>query len=126
VSAFDVAIIGGGLIGACAAFELSARKLRVMVVDRQQPGREASWAAAGMLAPAPAGPEALPLVPLAKESLRIYPDLILAVEEASGKSTAFAREGTLEIFFVPDGEAARDALVAEHRRLGLSAETISP
>lgn len=114
------------MIGASAAFELSARNLRVIALDRQHPGREASWAAAGMLAPAPDDPETIPLVPLANESLRLYPEFIAAIEDASGKSTEYMRAGTLEIFFAPGGERARDAFVSEHQRVGLSAEPISP
>jgi glycine oxidase len=121
---FDVAIVGGGLIGSSAAFELSASGARVIVLDRHQPGRESSWAAAGMLAPGPDSASSTMLVPLARESLRLYPQFVAAIEEASGKSTSFVREGTLEIFDGPSGEAARDTFVAEHRRLGLSAEPI--
>jgi glycine oxidase len=125
VSVFDVAIVGGGLIGAATAFELAPEKLRVLVLDRREPGREASWAAAGMLSPGPDSPDALPLVPLAKESLRLYPEFVAAVEDASGISVAFTRDGALEVFLAPHGEAERDAMIAGHRRLGLSIELVS-
>jgi glycine oxidase len=125
VKTWDVVIVGGGVIGASAAFELAAEKLRIAIVDRQQPGQESSWAAGGMLSPAPHFPQDIPLVPLGKESLGLYPELVGAVEEASGKSAGFARTGTLEIFFAPQGELERDKMVAEHRRLGLAAEPIS-
>jgi glycine oxidase len=124
VDTFDVAIVGGGLIGAAAAFELRARKLSVVLLDRQQPGREASWAAAGMLAPGPDDPRSALLVPLAKESFRLYPEFIAAVERASGKPTDFLRQPTLRVFFGPSGEAECAALVAAHRRNGLSAEPL--
>jgi len=125
VSSFDVAIIGGGLIGASIAYELSADKLRIVILDSQQPGQEASWAAAGMLSPGPDSPEALPLVPLMKESLRIYPEFVAAVENLSGKSAEFTHEGALQIFLAPQGESERDALFAEYHRLGLPIESLS-
>lgn len=125
MNAFDVAIIGGGAIGGAIAFELAAEKLSVVVLDRQQAGREASWAAAGMLSPGPDSPEALPLVPLGKESLRLYPEFIAAIEEASGRSTSFVREGTLQIFPGPHGETEREKMAAQYRRLGLAFEPIS-
>ncbi|MGA9729628.1 MAG: FAD-dependent oxidoreductase, partial [Candidatus Acidiferrales bacterium] len=93
---FDTVIVGGGVIGAAIAFELAGEKQRVLVIDRQEPGREASWAAAGMLSPGPDSPEAVPLVPLGRESLRLYPEFVAAIEEASGKTVGFAREGTFE------------------------------
>jgi glycine oxidase len=125
MSAYDVIIVGGGLIGSSIAFELSSEKLRVAVLDRQQPGREASWAAAGMLAPGPDSPESSALVPLGRESLRLYPEFVAAIEKASGKSTDFTRNGTFEVFRGPQAEAQRTAMVAEFHRLAIAAEAIS-
>ncbi len=125
MKAYDVAIVGGGLIGGSIAFELAAEKMSVALLDRQKPGREASWAAAGMLSPGPHSPEDETLVPFAKESLRIYPEFIAAVEEASQKNTPFLREGTLEIFHGAEGINERDRFVTLYRRLGLRAEPIT-
>lgn len=125
MNTFDVAIVGGGLIGVSSAFELARRKLRVVVLDRQQPGREASWAAAGMLAPGPESPGSAALVPLMQESFRLYPDFVRAIEENSGKQTDFRRDGTLEIFFGADGESARDRFAREQQRLGIPVEAVS-
>jgi glycine oxidase len=125
VSAYDVIIVGGGLIGSSIAFELSTEKLRVLLLDRQEPGREASWAAAGMLAPGPDSSDATALVPLGIESLRLYPEFVAAIEKASVNSTDFTRTGTFEVFRGPRAEAQRDAMVAEFRRLAIGAEAIS-
>ena len=94
--------VGGGLIGSSIAFELASAKFRVALLDAQQPGREASWAAAGMLSPGPDSPQALPLVPLAQESFRLYPEFVRAIENESGMSIAFSSHGALEIFAGPD------------------------
>jgi len=125
VSPFDVAIVGGGVIGVSIAFELAAENLRVVVLDRQQPGQEASWAAAGMLSPAPDSPRDIPLAPLGRESLRLYPQFVAAIEEESGQSASYARDGAIEILLAPHGEIDRDQKVAEYRLLDLAAEPIS-
>jgi glycine oxidase len=125
VEKFDIVIVGGGVIGASIAFELAAENLRVLVLDREQPGRQASWAAAGMLSPAPASPRDFPLTPLSKESLRLYPEFIAAIEEASGSRVACASTGTLEIFRGPENKIERDRLLDQYRQLGLAAEPVS-
>ncbi|HTW22037.1 MAG TPA: glycine oxidase ThiO [Candidatus Baltobacteraceae bacterium] len=125
MSAFDVAIVGGGVIGVSIAFELAAEDLRVVVLDRQQPGQEASWAAAGMLSPAPDSPRDIPLAPLGRESLKLYPRFVGAVEEESGQSASYARDGALEVLLAPRGETDRDRKAAEYRLLELAAEEVS-
>lgn len=52
VPSADVAIIGGGVIGLSCAWQLAARGAKVTLFERAQSGREASFAAGGMLAPA--------------------------------------------------------------------------
>jgi glycine oxidase len=125
VKTYDVAIVGGGVIGCSIAFELAAEKLRIAVYDRQQPGCEASWAAAGMLSPAPDSPQDLPLVPLCSESLNLYPKFVATIEGASGLSTGHSRQGTLEFFFGHRAEEERDRRVADCKRLGITAKSIS-
>lgn len=122
---YDVAIIGGGIIGLSIAFELLAERLRVIVLDRQEPGREASWAAAGMLSPAPDSPRDLPLVPFARESLRLYPQFVQAIEEASGKPGAYVREGALEIFVSANAERDCEDRLRELQLLGITAEVMA-
>ena len=121
---FDVAIVGGGIIGGSIAFELAQEKLRVLVLDRQAPGQEASWAAAGMLSPSPENPDSIPLVPLARASLELYPEFVAAVEEASGHAVGYRSKGTLEVLLA--GEVGRElsTLIALHHGLGLPTEAL--
>ena len=44
-----VLIIGGGIIGLSIAWRLIGIGKKVIIVDKKDFGREASWAAAGML-----------------------------------------------------------------------------
>jgi glycine oxidase ThiO len=48
----SIGIIGAGIIGLSCAIELADRGVRVALYDKAWPPRGASWAAAGMLAPA--------------------------------------------------------------------------
>ena len=121
---YDVVIVGGGIIGGSIAFELAQQDLRVAVLDRQELMHEASWAAAGMLSPAPDCPSAIPLVPLGRASLGLYPKFVDAVEDASGLGTGFRAGGALEIIFQGDAERELSTLVALHHGLGLACEPL--
>ena len=125
MTTFDAAIAGGGIIGTSIALELAEAGLRVVVLDRQEPGREASWAAAGMLSPGPDAPGALPLVPLGKDGLRRYPEFAAHVERLSGQRVPLARNGTIELFFGATGEAERAAMIKQYASLGLEIEPMS-
>ncbi len=120
----DVAIVGGGIIGGSIAFELARLGLRVTLLDRQEPGREASWAAAGMLSPGPESPDAIPLVPLGRASLDRYPQFVAEIEEASGRTVGYRAEGALEALFSGDAERELSTLVALHHGLGLPTEAL--
>src|ERR1700758_2375142 len=93
---FDVAIAGGGIVGATIAFELSRAGLRVAIFDRQNPGEGASWAAAGILSPAPENAAMVSTVPLGRASLALYPEFVANIEELSGVAVGFRPKGTVE------------------------------
>ena len=99
MKSFDVAIAGAGIIGASIALELAQAGLKVGVFDRNEPGREASWASAGILSPAPESPAMISMVPLAKASMDLYPALVANVEEISGEKVGFRPNGTVDVFF---------------------------
>ena len=120
----DTVVVGGGIIGVSLAFELRRRGQSVLVLDRQEPGREASWAAAGTISPAP-DHESLGIAALGCESYRLYPEFAAAIEGASGESAGFHPNGAMELFFDPDGETARDFRLKEIQGHGVSAEAIS-
>lgn len=94
---WDVIVAGAGIIGASLALELRERGASVLVLDSGMPGREASFAAAGMLAPA--DPETPPaLRDLAFASAQMYPEFVRKLEEASGIKVDFRRQGTIKFF----------------------------
>jgi glycine oxidase len=96
VKSWDAIIIGGGIIGLSLAISLRKQGLHVLVVERGEPGREASSAAAGMIVGD--GCELpLPLRALAAESARMYPEFVHEIEDESGLKVDLRDQGTILI-----------------------------
>ena len=96
VKTWDVVIVGAGIIGLSLAISLRKQGLRVLVVERGEPGREASSAAAGMLVGS--GSEMPPaLMPLASASARMYPEFAHEMEDESGLKVDLRDQGTILI-----------------------------
>ncbi|MBV8374528.1 MAG: glycine oxidase ThiO [Candidatus Eremiobacteraeota bacterium] len=72
----DAIVVGAGLIGLAIAFELAERGAAVRVYDRGEPGRAASWAGAGMLAPYAEEFDDESLLQLCEASLAGYPAFV--------------------------------------------------
>jgi glycine oxidase len=125
MKSYDAIVAGAGLIGCAIALELARNDLRVAIFDSQEPGREASWASAGILSPAPESPGMISLVPIGKSSLAMYPEFVAQVEELSGMETGYRANGTLEALFSQHAREELNTIVALHRGLGLTAEAIS-
>jgi glycine oxidase len=125
VKSYDVAIVGGGIIGASVAWELARAGRRVVLLDRQQPGMEASWAAAGMLAPGAETPDSVPVAPLGRASLALYPEFVVAIEDDSGLRTEYMPGDALQAFFGEGAERERSEFLHVHRGLGLAGEEIA-
>ena len=121
---FDVAIAGGGLIGATIAFELARAGLQVALFDRHELGEGSSWAAAGILSPAPENAGMISIVPLGRASLQLYPEFVATVEEISGQSAGYRARGTLEALFSTDAQEKLSTIIALHHGLGLRAEPV--
>ena len=89
---WDAIVIGAGLIGLSLAIDLNKRGLKVLVVEKGEPGREASWAAGGMLAPFEV---AQGLGELARASAKMYPEFVRELEDESSIKIDFRDQGAL-------------------------------
>ena len=128
-----VLIVGAGIIGCAVAFECARRGARVQVFDPRRPGRGATHASAGILAPYIEGhsPE---LRALGVRGMAAYDPFLAALQAATGQQPEYARAGTLQCAF--DDEGARELselarLLAEgeveHRRMdGAAARLLEP
>ena len=100
VKSWDAIVVGAGIIGLSLAIELNKQGLRVLVVEKGEPGREASWAAGGMLVDYPA--ETLPgLRELATASARMYREFVHELEDESGLKIDLRSVGTLQFHDAP-------------------------
>jgi len=122
---YDVVVIGGGVIGLATAWKVAARGLRVAVVD-PEPGRGASWAAAGMLAPVSEvhhGEESI--LALALASARRWPAFEAELTAAVGRGIGYRTSGTL-VVAADDGDRAwAQELFEFQRELGLGVEWLT-
>jgi glycine oxidase len=125
VNSFDAIVIGAGLIGCSVAHDLARRGQKVLVLDRREPGKEASWAAAGMLTPASESIKEHALVPLANASLALYPKFIDQIEQTTGMKTGYRRDGALEVFFGDRAEERLQRWVAAVRSAGFNPQPLN-
>lgn len=98
-------VIGGGVIGLSLAYELARHELRVSVIDRGTPGREASWAGAGILPPANRDPAAHAIDRLHAQSCDLHATWAEALREETSIDTGFRRCGGIYLARTP-GEIA--------------------
>ena len=121
----DVIFVGGGVIGLSGAWRAAEQGFRVSIVD-PDPGRGASWVAAGMLAPvteATYGEEEL--VRLLVAAAEAWPRFAADLETASGISVGYRRCGTVMVAVDASDRAVVDDLLAFQATLGLAARRLS-
>lgn len=101
----DCAIVGGGVIGLSIAWELASRGMSVTLWERDQVGRGASWAGAGILPPANPQTALDPLDQLRALSHQLHPQWAQRLTETTGIDTGLRRCGGLYLA-TSSGEAA--------------------
>lgn len=122
----DVVIVGGGVIGCSIALRLARSGLKVAVIERARIGREASWAAAGMLSPQTEASGPGPFFDLCLRSRTIYPDWAAELEDLSGLAVEYRNEGSLCISLSEDDEKLARQWSAWQLDAGLKIETVTP
>ena len=113
----DIVIVGGGIVGASCAYFLAERGAEVLLVEAGRIGREASGVNAGGVRQQA---RALPEIPLALESVRLWADLERRLEVP----LEYERCGDLRIVESAEDAARLRAVAARERETGLALEWV--
>lgn len=92
----DVIVIGGGIVGASAAYRLTRSGARVTLVDRADVG-QATAAGAGIISPGTSYKPPTAFFPLAFRAVAYYDTLLAALEEDGETETGFEAVGLLHV-----------------------------
>ncbi|HEX6971752.1 MAG TPA: glycine oxidase ThiO, partial [Limnochordia bacterium] len=118
-------IVGGGVIGLATAYFLSRWGLPVTVVERGRAGREASFAAAGMLAVGCETERPGPFFVLSQSSRALYARWAAALERQTGVDVEYQASGIVEVAHDPAEAERLRAQIEWQRAFGLAAEWLS-
>jgi glycine oxidase len=118
-----VIVVGAGVIGCAVAYELARRGAHVHLLDGRAPGRGATFASAGILAPAVEGhnPD---LLHLTSCSLAAYDEFIRRVRHDSGVDIDYARTGTLQVAFTKEQAAVLAEIATRCAASGIAHELL--
>ena len=95
---YDVAIVGGGVIGGSIAYQLVKRGMKVVLLEKGRVVAQASSAAAGMLAAqAEFEEETGTLFQLAVQSRGLFPQISSELREISGIDIGLVQQGMLKV-----------------------------
>ena len=117
----DTVIIGGGVIGSSIAWNLIAQKQQILLVEKNQPGQEASAAAAGILAVASGRSKRGPMYQLKRAGQEMYPALVQELEERTGIDIEYQTTGVLDLIRTDADEKKYRQLYELRREQGYAA-----
>src|SRR3954467_1207608 len=120
----DVLIIGGGIMGTSAAWELARHGLKCTVLERSVPGAEASSAAAGILGAQAEAHAPGPMTELCLASRARYAKFAQTLGKETRIGVGYRQCGVLRVGFERSAVTQLTREVAWHKKRGLSVERL--
>lgn len=122
----EVLIIGGGIIGLSLARQLQKKGFeKITILEKGKTGREASHAAAGMLAVQAETNKPDAFFDFCNESNKLYPQIAEELFEETGVDIELDREGTLYLAFNERDEKELRERYKWQKKSGLTIEKLS-
>jgi glycine/D-amino acid oxidase-like deaminating enzyme len=119
VMSYDVAVVGGGMVGTAIAYGCASRGARTALVDQGDLSLRAARANAGLIYSQGKG-EGLPAYAAwTRQSIRLWPDFADVMQQEAGRSIGFRRRGVIAFCLSEDELETRRALLQRmHNQLG--------
>ena len=121
-SRYDLAIVGGGVIGLSIAAQCAKNGWRVCLIDRGSIGKESSWAGAGILPTGASGPVEDPIEQLRQLSDHVHEEWARWLYDLTQIDTEYRRCGGLYIARSPAERATMRANCMWWDELGIEYE----
>ena len=116
-----IAVIGGGIVGASAAYHLARAGVETVLIDRKDAGH-ATAAGAGIISPGASTRPPAAYFPLAQVAAAYYPELVASLGDIGQHDTRYEQVGELILARTDEELAALPALadlMAERRAGGM-------
>src|SRR5438045_231240 len=120
----DVLIIGGGVIGLSLAWDSAKQGCSVHVIDQSEPGRESSWAGAGILPAANRHAWQHSYDQFRGLACELHPQWASELEASTGIDTGYLRCGGLHLARTAGEAAALAAWATMAREEGIDVEQL--
>lgn len=115
-------VIGGGVIGASCAYQLSKKGRSVTLVEKRFFGAGASGCSAAMLECQTHAHRGEPFLSLARKSLEMFPALAQELKDLTGLSFDYERRGILNLAMNEDEARFFKSCVEAQTKMGFQAE----
>jgi glycine oxidase len=121
----EILILGGGVIGCAIARELSQAGHEVLILERGEPAREASWAAAGALIARAQSSDPDAALSLKLKSLPLFKELCASLQEETGIDSGFRETGGIDFFLTEEEIQEIPEFLSWQKSFGIQVEPLS-